>query len=94
MEDRYADYPAATWHRRLVVTVLAVTTAIAVILTIIYPPGGVKRTRPVPADAARCTAGQQEDCVGGRAAVIVPVQALPQAARPSTAQPPAAAASR
>ena len=31
---------------------LAVGTAIAVILTIIYPPGGAKRTRPVPADVA------------------------------------------
>ena len=66
-------YRPLSRRRRLLIGVLAIVTAITIVLTLLYPPGGVKRTRPLPAP---CTAQQQTQCIGGRADVIV----IPQAA--------------
>jgi hypothetical protein len=67
--------------RRLWIALLAVVTAITVVLTLLHPPGGVKRVRKLPADVARCAASavpaESNDCVGGRVDVIVPVRAVP-----------------
>lgn len=71
---RYRPLPA---RRRLLIAVLAVVTAITVVLTLLYPPGGVKRTRRLPGP---CSEGRQTECVGGKADVIVLPQA-PSAAR-------------
>jgi hypothetical protein len=77
MDDRFPRFPRLAGRRRLLILLLAVATAITVVLTLLYPPGGVQRKRPPPPpEPARCTAGQQTDCVGGKAEVI----ALPPAA--------------
>jgi hypothetical protein len=68
-------------RRRLLIGLLAVVTAVTVVLTLLHPPGGVKRVRKLPADVARCAASavpsEANDCVGGRIDVIVPVQTQP-----------------
>ena len=60
-------------RRRLLIVGLAVATAVAVVLLLVERPGGVKRPPPGAApDRARCSGGQVDDCVGGKAVVIVP----------------------
>ena len=76
-------FPGLPWRRRLLIVVLAIGTAITVVLTLLAPPGGLKR-KP-PADTARCAAGQTRDCVGGQADVIMapaPAPAPAQASAP------------
>ena len=77
MRSPHEDYPAPTARRRLMLMVLAVAMAITIGWLLLYRPGGVKPTPPPPpADSARCQAGQQDGCVGGRALVItVPASA-------------------
>jgi hypothetical protein len=91
-EDRYdasSQYPATPWPRVLRNVVLAIVTAIGVVLLLLYPPGGVQRKAPPPPppppDAARCAPGQDSGCVGGRAVVIVPAAAPAASASTSTA---------
>ena len=78
-------FPGLPWRRRLLIVLLAVGTAITVVLTLLAPPGGVKRKAPLPpADMARCVAGQVRDCVGGQADVIMaPAVPAAPAAPPS-----------
>ena len=80
------EFPKLSRWRRFGILLLAVATAVTVVLTLLYPPGGVKRTRPpLPPDVARCANGNSTDCVGGMAAVIVvqpPPAASGAAARP------------
>jgi hypothetical protein len=89
-EDRYdadSQFPATPWRQRVRNAVLALVTAVGVVLAMLYPPGGVKHTAPAPPpDAARCAAGQDTNCVGGRATVIVApvVPVLPAAPRASS----------
>lgn len=61
-----------TRRRRLLILLLAVATAITVVMVVLDPPGGVVRTRQVPAGPATCSPGQTTGCVGGSTAVIVP----------------------
>lgn len=69
-DDRYQPLSR---RRRLLIVGLAVATAVAVVLMLVERPGGVKRPPPGAApDRARCSEGQTEGCVGGKAAVIVP----------------------
>ncbi len=83
MRSTNEDYPAPTARRRLLVALLAVGTACTIAWLLIYRPGGVKRVAPPPPpDVARCAAGQQEGCVGGRAAVIVVPQPATLDGRP------------
>jgi hypothetical protein len=67
-----ASAPGLTRRRRLLILLLAVTTAITVVMIVLDPPGGVVRTRQVPAGPAACAPGQTTGCVGGSTAVIVP----------------------
>ncbi|MFN7725656.1 MAG: hypothetical protein ACK5QH_11345 [Rubrivivax sp.] len=80
-EPKPSQYRPLNARRRLLIGLLAVVTAITVVLTLLHPPGGVKRVRKLPADVARCAASavpaEANDCVGGRVDVIVPVQAVP-----------------
>ncbi|MCY7316289.1 MAG: hypothetical protein LH480_11885 [Rubrivivax sp.] len=65
--------PGLPWRRQVLTVLLAVATAVTVVLTLLDPPGGVKRTpRPPPPDAAVCAPGQTQGCVGGQAQIIVP----------------------
>lgn len=66
-------FPRLPGRRRLMILLLAVATAITIVLTLIYPPGGVKRTRP--GGPPMCAQGMTEECVGGKAMVIVPAPA-------------------
>jgi hypothetical protein len=60
-------YRPVSRRRRLLIGLLAIATAITVVLTLLYPPGGIKRHRPaVPV----CSDGQGEGCVGGRVEMI------------------------
>jgi hypothetical protein len=65
------DFPAPTRRRRLLVALLAVSTALTMGWLMIYRVGAPQRVPPPPpADAARCKTGQLDACVGGRALVI------------------------
>jgi hypothetical protein len=79
-EAKFPDYPRIPWRRRLLILVLAIVTAITVVLTLLYPPGGVQRKRHAAPDAPRCASGQTTDCVGGTAAVIVAPAGVPASA--------------
>jgi len=63
-------FTAVPWRRRLLILLAAVVTASTVLLTMLYPPAGIKR-KPQPPDAPRCVAGQTQACVGGMASVIL-----------------------
>ncbi len=77
----HVDYSALNARRRVLIGLLAIATAIAVVLTLVYPPGGVKRTR---AAVPVCSASQTYDCVGGKAEVIyVAPAAMPSSAAAS-----------
>jgi hypothetical protein len=89
-------YRPISRRRRLLIFGLAIATAITVVLTLLYPPGGIQRPPPgAGPDRARCGAGQTTDCVGGKADVIVLPAAVPAApsAPGAVAAPGAAAAS-
>lgn len=62
------DYRPLNRRRRLLIVLLAVATAVTVVMLLLDPPGGVQRKRAVPQP---CAPGQTEQCVGGRADVIV-----------------------
>jgi hypothetical protein len=67
--------PGLPRRRRLLILLLAVATAITVVMLVLDPPGGVVRTRQVPAVSAgpaACAPGQTTGCVGGSTAVILP----------------------
>jgi hypothetical protein len=69
---RHERYRPLSGRRRLLVLVLAVSTAITVVWMLFERPGGPQwKGKPPRADAARCTPGQTRDCVGGQADVIV-----------------------
>lgn len=71
-ETGFDNFPRMAWRRRLLVVGLAVATAVTIVLTLLNPPGGVQRKRPPPPpDVARCAEGQNTNCVGGTATVIV-----------------------
>jgi len=71
-----------TWRRRFFSIALAMATAITIVLTLLNPPGGVKRHKPPPPpDVARCEPGQTTGCVGGLAGVIAPPTAAASAPR-------------
>jgi hypothetical protein len=76
------EFPRMPWRRRILAVALAIATAITIVLTLLSPPGGVKRKHPPPPpDTARCEKGQTTDCVGGTAAVIM-APAMPAASAP------------
>lgn len=83
------EYRPLSARRRWLVLLLAVATAVAVMLTLLDPPGGVVRPKaasPVPAApsaAAPCAPGQGQDCIGGK------VDVLPLRSGASTGSTPA-----
>ena len=83
--EKPSQYRPLNAKRRLVLGVLAVAMAITVVMTLLHPPGGVKRVRHVQADSPRCAASavaaEANDCVGGRVDVIVPVFAASNPSR-------------
>jgi len=83
-DERYRPLSA---RRRWLVLLLAVATAVAVMLTLLDPPGGVVRrkaeTTAAPATARPCAPGQSQDCLGGK------VDVLPLHSTTSTGSPPA-----
>jgi hypothetical protein len=77
-DDRFAPLSR---RRRLLVAALALATVVLVVWLLTERPGGVKRPPPgAGPDRARCGPGQTDDCVGGKAVVIVPA-AQPAASR-------------
>jgi len=67
IQDRYRP---VSRRRRALTFLLGAATAITIVLMLLDPPGGVQRTRPVPAGPALCTEGQLSGCIGGKADVI------------------------
>jgi len=60
------------WPRRLAILLLAVATAVAVVLALLGRRGGIEPDpRLMAPDRAPCSPGKAEGCVGGKAAVIV-----------------------
>lgn len=76
------SYRPLTPRRRVLIALLAVATALTLILMMLERVGAPPLPRPPPRpDAARCAAGQTTDCVGGKAEVIV-MPAQPPASAP------------
>lgn len=71
VSDPDDDYRPIPRRRRWQVALLGIATAIAIVLLLLDPPGGVKRVRKLPPDTQRCADGQTTGCVGGTASVIV-----------------------
>jgi hypothetical protein len=72
------DLPALPLRRRILIVVLAVATAVTIVLLLLNRPGDPKRgmTRVVR-EPPPCTAAQSRDCVGGKADVtVVPASAV------------------
>ena len=81
--DDNDEYRVMNARRRVLIGLLAIATAIAVVLMLVYPPGSSKRTR---AAVPQCSASQPTDCVGGKADVIyVPLPAVRASAAASAA---------
>lgn len=72
------DYPRPSGRRRLLVALLAVSTAVTVMYLVLEKPGGPKAPPRAAAGPAVCTAGQTSGCVGGLAQVL-PAAPLPAA---------------
>jgi hypothetical protein len=70
-------YRPLSTRRRLLILLLAVATAVTLVLTLLDPPGRSLRPRAIAASAAApttapCAEGQSSGCVGGKVDVIVP----------------------
>jgi hypothetical protein len=65
--ERYSavKYRPLSRSRRLLILLLATATAVAIVMTLLDPPAGVRRTRRLPAP---CAPGQSRDCIGGTVA--------------------------
>jgi hypothetical protein len=71
--DFFRPFGKLPGHRRLLIALLAVVTALGILLALLVRPGGVQRPLPPPqADVATCRAGQTEACVGSTTLVITP----------------------
>ena len=66
------EYRPQSFRRRVLIVVLALSTAFTVLWMLSERPGGPKwKGKPPRADAPRCATGQTRDCVGGQADVII-----------------------
>ena len=86
-QDRYkiVRYRPVPLRRRLLIVLLAVATAITIVLTLLGPAASRHKTvgaSVAPVDVARCADGRTEGCVGGTATVIMAPTAP---ARPASA---------
>ena len=65
------EYRPLSLRRRVLIVVLAISTAITLMWMLSERPGGPQwKGKPPRADAPRCASGQTRDCVGGQADVI------------------------
>lgn len=78
------SYRPLSRRQGLWIAAAAVVTAVTIVLTMLSPPGGVQRTRKVPAPPPACAEGQVSGCVGGKVDVIVPG---PSASAPAAGSP-------
>lgn len=81
--DRYRPL---TGRRRLLILLLAVTTALTVMYSVLERPGAPEIHRVPAPEPARC-AGEDTRCVGGRADII-PAPASPSPASAAAASTP------
>ena len=85
LEPIVERFRPSSLRRRLLVALLAVATAVAVVLTLLDPPGAAPRPRATHAAAtaasapAPCAEGQTSGCIGGKVDVIVPATVVPLA---------------
>jgi hypothetical protein len=81
--DPVGDYRPLAPRSRALIALLAVATAVAVVLLLLYPPGGVQRTRPKTPDAVLCVNGRPPGCIDGKIGVFVvpPPASAPASAR-------------
>lgn len=75
-----SDYRPLSRRRKLLIVALAVATAFTVVSLLLDPPGGVHQQQIQRADRPACAGGQTENCVGGKAEVIM----LPRAGSAAT----------
>jgi len=70
--DFFRPYGKLAGRRRLLIALLAVSTALGIVLMLLPPFEGVARkTPPPPADVAACSPGQTAGCVGSTTQVII-----------------------
>lgn len=75
MNERPPDHEAyrpLSGRRRLLILLLAVATAVAIMLSVLAPPGASKTPRPQRQEPTACAPGQTAGCLGGKAEVIAP----------------------
>ena len=72
MQDDFEEYRPVKGRKKLLVVLLAVTTAIGVVLMILYPPGGPDRSKRAPTGPQRCVGQQTLECIGGKVDLIMP----------------------
>lgn len=75
----FEEFNPITPRRRLLIVVLALSTAGLVMYSVLERPG-LHLTRPKPVEPARCAKGQQTGCVGGQVDVIMAAPAASGAA--------------
>ena len=85
LRSSVADYRPLALRRRLLIVPLAVATAIAVVLLLLYPPGGVQRTRPKAPGKIACVDGRPPSCAEDKAGVVVVMPVAAPASGPSAA---------
>jgi hypothetical protein len=85
LHDLVGDFRPLTPRRRILTALLAVAVAAVVVLVLLYPPGGVQRTRPKA--PALCVNGQPPGCIDGKIGVIVVTPLAPASApRPAASR--------
>lgn len=75
MREDFEEYRPVKGRKKLLVVLLAVTTAIGVLLLMIYRVGSPELPRHIPSGPQRCAGQQTADCIGGKVEVIVPAAA-------------------
>lgn len=75
MRDDFEEYRPVKGRKKLLVVVLAVATAIGVLLMMIYRVGAPDLPRHAPSGPQRCVGQQTADCIGGKVEVIAPAPA-------------------
>ncbi|MDQ2780841.1 MAG: hypothetical protein M3Y32_14930 [Pseudomonadota bacterium] len=78
---RVDKFNPITPRRRLLIVVLALSTAGLLMYSVLERPG-LHLTRPIPLEPARCAKGQQIGCVGGQVDVIVVAPTAEPASQP------------
>ena len=72
MREDFEEYRPVKGRKKLLVVLLAVSTAIGVVLMMLYPPGGPDRSKRATSGPQRCVGTQTQECIGGKVDLIVP----------------------